>query len=121
MTIIDLTKTSIMLMPLLEYMKYVSERDKKEYTDLTEFISTLKFKHIYADTPENVLPFIMDDDYFVCASNENTSSIIEDAITFMLKHENLKGLKRLSMKDEYEAKYLNCKRLYVDNQPYVEE
>lgn len=121
MTIIDLTKTSTMLMSLLDYMKYASERDNKEYTDLTEFISSLKFKHIYADTPDNVLPFIMDGDYFICASNEGTKSIIEDAIAFMLKHDNLKGLKRLSMKDEYEAKYLNCKRLYVDNQAYVEE
>lgn len=121
MTIIDLTQTSTMIMPLLDYMKYVSLRDRKEYTDLNEFMSSLKFRHIYADNPDNVLPFIMDGEYFICASNEDTKPIIEDAIAFMLRHEDMKGLKKLSMKDEYETKYLNCKRLYLDNQAYVEE
>ena len=119
--VIDLNDTEKILPDLIEYMSYKKDKNK-DIKDLTimEFISSLKFNKIFAPNPDNVLPFIVDENYFICATDDNNSSIIQDAVDFINKHENNNGLKRLTMEDEFTGKYLNVRRLIIDGIAYVE-
>lgn len=119
--VIDLNNTEKILPDLIEYMSYKKDKNK-DIKDLTimEFISSLKFNKIFAPNPDNVLPFIVDENYFICATDDNNSSIIQDAVDFINKHENNNGLKRLTMEDEFTGKYLNVRRLIIDGIAYVE-
>jgi len=116
--ILDLTKGEESLPLLMEYMSK-KEGDGK-YVPMSTFISNLKFATIFAATPDRVLPFILDDDFFVCATNGLDKTIIEETINFMSKHPNLKGLKKLTMEDEFTGKYLSVPRLLVNGISYVE-
>lgn len=119
--VIDLNNTEKVLPDLIEYMSYKKEKNKdmKDFT-IMEFISSLKFNKIFAPNPDNVLPFIVDENYFICATDGNNSTIIQDTLDFINKHENNNGLKKLTIEDEFTGKYLNVCRLIIDGIPYVE-
>lgn len=111
--IINVSDTDNMLDGLLEY-----KMSKKFKGTLQEFIDSLELStHIYVDEKQNVVPYSIDDDVFVCAADD--PSLIQSAVDYASR--DLKKLKCLTKEDEFTGKYFNRERLVINGQSYTEE
>lgn len=111
--IINVSDTDNMLDGLLEY-----KMSKKFKGTLQEFIDSLQLStHIYVDEKQNVVPYSIDDDVFVCAADD--PSLIQSAIDYASR--DLSKLKCLTKEDEFTGKYFNRERLVINGQSYTEE
>lgn len=116
--ILDLSKGEESLPLLMEYMNYKT-KDKKETYTISTFLSSLKFNYIFAKTPDDVLPFILDNNYFICASTGQSETIVNDTLAFLNEHPDFSNLKKITKEGEFTGKYLNVPRLLIDYVPYV--
>lgn len=111
--VINVLDTDNMLDDLLEL-----KREKKFKGTIQEFIDSLDLSsHIYVDASDNVVPYSMIGDTFVCASEDE--GVIGAAIKYATR--DITKLKSLSKKDELTGKYFNKEKLMIDGQTYTEE
>lgn len=111
--IINVSDTDNMLESLLAY-----KTKRKFKGTLQEFIDSLELStHIYVDENQNVIPYKIDEDTFICATDDE--SLIPYAINYVTR--DLSKLKCLTKEDEFTGKYFNNEKLVINGQTYTEE
>lgn len=111
--IINVSDTDNMLDGLLAY-----KVKRKFKGTLQEFIDSLDLSsHIYVDEKQNVIPYKIDEDTFICATDDE--SLIPYAIRYATN--DLSKLKCLTKEDEFTGKYFNNEKLIINGQTYTEE
>lgn len=111
--IINVSDTDNMLESLLAYKSKMKFKGT-----LQEFIDSLELSsHIYVDENQNVIPYKIDGNTFICATDDE--SLIPYAIDYVTK--DLSKLKCLTKEDEFTGKYFSQEKLVINGQTYTEE